>query len=132
MSVKYPSPDGLHRNPAFSHVAVVETGARTVYIGGMNAVTASGEIVGKGDMGLQAKQVFNNLQIALAAAGAGIEHVLKWSIYVLQGQSPRPGFEEFQRVWGSRPNPPLITMLFVAGLANPDFLIELDAIAIIP
>jgi enamine deaminase RidA (YjgF/YER057c/UK114 family) len=35
-------------------------------------------------------------------------------------------------VWGNRPNPPLITMLFVAGLAHPDFLAELDAIAVVP
>lgn len=132
MSVEYISPDGLHRNPAFSQVVVVPVNSRTVYIGGQNAVDSSGEIVGKGDIGLQAKQVFKNLEIALSAVGARIDSVIKWNVYVVQGQSPRPGFEEFQRVWGHRPNPPLITVLFVAGLANPAFLMEIDAIAIIP
>lgn len=132
MSIDYIKPDGLHKNPAFSQVVVVPANSRTIYVGGQNSVDSSGEIIGKGDMGLQARQVFKNLEIALSAAGARIDHVIKWNIYIVQGQSPRAGFEEFQRVWGNRPNPPLITVLFVAGLANPDFLMEMDAIAVIP
>jgi len=132
MSVEFINPDGLHRNPAFSQIVVVPANSRTIYIGGQNSVNSFGEIIGKGDIGLQAKQIFKNLEIALSAAGARIDHVIRWNIYVVQGQSPRPGFEEFQRVWGNRPNPPLITVLFVAGLANPDFLMEMDAIAAIP
>jgi enamine deaminase RidA (YjgF/YER057c/UK114 family) len=58
--------------------------------------------------------------------------MIKWTIYVVQGQPLQPGFEVFQRVWGGRPNPPLVTVLFVAGLANPDFLLEIEAIAVIP
>jgi enamine deaminase RidA (YjgF/YER057c/UK114 family) len=131
MSVEYISPDGLHKNPAFSQVVAVPANSRTIYFGGQNAVNSSGEIVGKGDIGLQAKQIFKNLEIALSAAGAQIDNIIKWNIYVVQGQSPKPGFEEFQRVWGNRPNPPLITVLFVAGLSNPDFLMEMDAIAVI-
>jgi enamine deaminase RidA (YjgF/YER057c/UK114 family) len=50
----------------------------------------------------------------------------------VQGNSPGPAFEVFRRVWGNRPNPPTITVLFVAGLANPEFLTEIDAIAVIP
>ncbi len=132
MSVEYINPDGLHKNPAFSQVLVVPANSRTIYIGGQNAVNSSGEIIGTGDIGLQAKQIFKNLEIALSAAGARIDHIIKLNINVVQGPSPRAGFEEFQRVWGNRPNPPLITVLFVAGLANPDFLMEMDAIAVIP
>ena len=50
----------------------------------------------------------------------------------MQGQPLQAGFEVFQRVWGRRPNPPAIMMAFVAGLANPDFLVEMDAIAVVP
>jgi enamine deaminase RidA (YjgF/YER057c/UK114 family) len=132
MSVEYINPEGLHRNPAFSQVAVIPANARTIYIGGQNSVSPSGEIIGKGDIGLQARQIFKNLEIALSAARARIEHVIKWNIYIVHGQSPQAGFEEFQRVWSNLPNPPLITVLFVAGLANPDFLMEMDAIAVIP
>ncbi|MGE5619322.1 MAG: RidA family protein, partial [Sphingomonadaceae bacterium] len=88
--------------------------------------------VGKGDMRAQAEQVFKNLRTALAAAGAGLEHVVKWNVYIVQGQSMQPGFEVFQREWGRRPNPPAITVLFVAGLAHPDYLLEMDAVAVVP
>jgi enamine deaminase RidA (YjgF/YER057c/UK114 family) len=104
----------------------------TVYVGGQNAVTASGEIVGKDDIAAQAAQVFHNLEIALAAAGAGLEHVIKWNLFVVEGQPLQPGFEVFQQVWGSRPNPPLITAAFVSALAQPDFLVELEAVAVVP
>jgi enamine deaminase RidA (YjgF/YER057c/UK114 family) len=80
----------------------------------------------------QTEQVLTNLQVALKAANAELEHIIKWNIYVVQGQPIQPAFEVFQQVWGHRPNPPAITMAFVAGLANPDFLVEMDAIAVVP
>jgi enamine deaminase RidA (YjgF/YER057c/UK114 family) len=72
------------------------------------------------------------LETALAAGGAGLQHVVKWNVYILQGQSAQTGFEAFQKVWGQRPNPPVITGIFVPALAHPDFLVEIDAIAVIP
>lgn len=132
MSVEYLSPDGLHKNPAFSQVVVTQGSLRTIYVGGQNALDASGEIVGKGDVGRQAEQVFKNLDTALSAAGAQLANVIKWDVYIVDGQSPQPAFQVFQRAWGKRPNPPLVTVLFVAGLAHPDFLLEIGAIATIP
>ena len=130
--VQHLNPDTLNRNPAFSNVVVVTGPVKTIYIGGQDAVDAAGQIVGKGDIRMQTEQVFKNLQAALEAAGAGLEHVVKWNILIVQGQSLLAGFEVFQRVWGRRPNPPAITGMFVAALANPEFLIEMDAIAVIP
>jgi enamine deaminase RidA (YjgF/YER057c/UK114 family) len=131
-SVQHLNPDGLHKNPAFGQAVVVTGNAKTVYVGGQNAVDASGKIVGKGDLKAQSEQVLKNLEIALTAGGAKLEHVIKWNVYIVHGQSPLPGFEAFRQAWGDRPNPPTITVLFVAGLANPDFLVEIDAIAVIP
>ena len=131
-SVQHLNPDDLVKNPAFTNVIVVTGPVKTVYIGGQDAVDASGTIVGKGDIKTQAEQVLKNLQTALAAGGAELEHVIKWNVYVVQGQSLQPAFEVFQRVWGNRPNPPAITMMFVAGLAHPDFLVEMDAVAVVP
>lgn len=131
-SVQHLNPDGLNKNPAFTNVVIVTGSAKTIYIGGQDAVDASGTIIGKGDIKAQTEQVLKNLLTALEAAGAKPEHVIKWNLYVVQGQSIQAGFEAFQQVWGRRPNPPAITMAFVAGLANPDFLIEMDAIAVIP
>jgi len=129
--VHYLEPKGLHANPAFSQVIVVDSGARTVYIGGQNAVNAAGEIVGKGDLVAQTEQIFDNLETALAAAGARLENIIQWRIFIVQGQDLLQGFGVFQRRWGSRGKPPVITMAFVAGLANPDFLVEMEAVAIV-
>ena len=125
------NPEGLHNNPAYSQAVVTSGSVKTVYVGGQNAVDASGEVVGAGDIKLQVEQIFENLQTALAAGGARLDDVIKWNIYVVQGQPPQPAFEVFQRVWGERPNPPLITLLFVAGLAHPDYLMEIDAVAVV-
>lgn len=131
-AVQHLNPDTLPKNPAFTNVVVVTGPVKTVYIGGQDAVDAAGAIVGKGDIAAQSEQVMRNIQAALAAAGADLEHVIKWNVYIVQGQSLQPGFEAFQRVWGSRPNPPTITGLFVAALAHPDFLVEIDAVAVVP
>jgi len=130
--VQHLNPDGLVKNPAFSNVVVVNGPAKTIYIGGQNAVDASGAIVGVGDIGAQSEQALLNLQTALAAAGAGLEHIVKWTLYVVEGQPLQPGFAAFQRIWGNRSNPPVITMAYVAGLARPEFLIEIDAVAVVP
>jgi enamine deaminase RidA (YjgF/YER057c/UK114 family) len=131
-SVQHLDPDGLPKNPAYSQAVVVTGPVKTVYVGGQNAVDASGKIVGKGDIKAQSEQVLKNVGTALAAGGAKLEHVVKWNVYIVQGQSPVPGFEAFRRAWGERPNPPTITVLFIAGLANPEFLVEIDAIAVVP
>ncbi|MBN2115904.1 MAG: RidA family protein [Anaerolineales bacterium] len=130
--VQYINPNGLPKNPAFTNVVSVTGPAKTIYIGGQDAVDPSGAIVGRGDLKAQAEQIFRNIQAALAAVGAQLEHVVKWNLYVVQGQSLQTGFEAFQRIWGNRPNPPVISVVFVAGLAHPDFLAEMDAIAVVP
>lgn len=130
--VKYLNPDQLNRNPAFTNVVVVTGPAKTVYVGGQDAVDASGKIVGKGDLAVQTEQVLRNIELALAAAGAQLQNVVKWNLYVVHGQSLQIGFEAFRKVWGNRPNPPAISFAFVSGLAHPDFLLEMDAIAVVP
>ena len=127
------SPDGLVMSPAFSHVAVVSGSVRTIYVGGQDALTADGEIVGKGDLAAQTTQILTNNETALAAVGAGLEHVVKWNLFVVEGQPIGSGFEAFRRFWGNRSTPPpLITAAFVAGLGHPDWLAEMDAIAVVP
>src|SRR3954453_22718278 len=105
------NPETLHHNPAFSQAVAVSGAVKTVYIGGQNAVDASGAIVGQGDIGAQTEQVMRNLQATLAAGGASLEHVIKWNIYLVQGQPIQPGAAVVQRVWGRRPNPPAITVV---------------------
>ena len=130
--VEHLNPEGLPQNAAFTNVVVVTGPVRTIYIGGQDAVDATGQIVGADDVGAQSRQAFENVQTALEAAGAGLEHVIKWTILIVQGQPLEPGFAAFQRIWGERPNPPVITAAFVSALARPEFLVEIDAIAVVP
>jgi enamine deaminase RidA (YjgF/YER057c/UK114 family) len=130
--VEFLDPEGLHRNPAFSNVAVVSGNVRTIYVGGQDAIDASGTIVGVGDIVAQTEQVLRNLRIALEAAGAGPEHVVKWTVLIVEGQDFRAGYAAFQRVWGDAPQPPVITAAVVKALAHADFLVEMDAIAVVP
>jgi enamine deaminase RidA (YjgF/YER057c/UK114 family) len=131
-SIEHLNPEGMARNPAFSQAVSVSGPHKVVYIGGQDGVDASGKVVGVGDLRAQTEQIFRNLDLVLAAAGASIENVVKWTIYVVQGHSFQPGFEVFQQRWGRRPNPPAITGVLVAGLARPELLVELDAVAVVP
>lgn len=126
------NPDGLFKSPAFSQVVTTEGSGRTIYIGGQNAVTENREIIGKRDMALQTEQVMVNLKTALDACGATFENLVKLNIHVVQGQDAMKGFEVSQKYLGQSSTQPVVTVLFVAGLTNPDFLIEIDAIAFVP
>ena len=131
-TVRYINPDSLNKNPAFTNVVIVEGNVKTVHIGGQDAVNASGEIIGKGDVAAQTEQVLRNVRAALEAGGAGPEHIIKWNIYVVEGQSLQAGYAAFQNAWPQTPNPPAITGVFVSALAHPDFLVEMDAVAVVP
>ena len=76
-AVQYLNPDTLAKNPAFTQAIVVTGTAKTIYIGGQDAVDASGAIIGKGDLQVQTEQILHNIEAALAAAGASLEHVIK-------------------------------------------------------
>lgn len=130
--VEHLNPAGLLNNPAFSQAIVTQGNGKTVYIGGQNAVTASHEIVGKGDLAMQTEYVLKNILTALTACGASYENVVKLSIYIQQGQSAYDAFLASQKIMGKRENPPVISVLIVAGFAHPDFLIEIEATAFIP
>lgn len=130
--IQYINPDGLSKNPAFSQVVTTQGKGKTIYVGGQDAVNARGEIVGKGDIGEQTEQVMKNLQTALSACGATFDNLVKLSIYIVQGQDLYRGFQASQKYLGNLVNPPAISGFFVAALANPDFLVEIDAIAFVP
>lgn len=129
--VQYINPDGLSKNAAFSQVVTTQGKGKTIYIGGQDAVNALGEIVGKGDIGEQTEQVMKNLQTALSACGATFDNLVKLSIYIVQGQDLYRGFQASQKYLGNLANPPAISGFFVAALAHPDFLVEIDAVAFI-
>ncbi len=125
------NPDSLMKSPAFTQVVTTEGAGKTIYIGGQNAVTANKELVGKGDLAAQTTQVMKNIATALEACGAGFEHVVKMNIYLVQGQDARKGFLAAQPFM-AKAQPPAITGVFVTGLTNPDYLVEIEAVAFLP
>jgi enamine deaminase RidA (YjgF/YER057c/UK114 family) len=129
--VTHLNPEGMHQNPAYSQGVVVEAPARTVYVGGQNAVSPEGQVVGVGDLAAQTELTLQNLATVLAAAGARLQDVVKLTVYLVQGQDFREGYGAFQRAWGDAP-PPAVSAAMVSGLAHPDFLVEIDAVAILP
>ena len=131
-SLQYLNPNTLLRNPAFTQVVVTTGPVKTIYIGMQNAVDAARNIIGKGDIAAQTDQVLRNLDACLEAAGAKREHLAMWTIYVAQGQSIQPAFEAGMRWWGNRPNPPANTVIFVPTFTPPEFLIGIDAVAVVP
>ena len=130
MTVRHLNPATLPSNPAFSQAVAVEGAYRTVWVGGQSAVDAEGNVVGKGDVVAQAEQTARNLLAALAAAEAGIDDVVKMTVYVVAGQPALPAYEAFQRVWGAPANPPALSLVYVAALFHPDFLLEVEAVAV--
>lgn len=130
--IQYINPDELSKNPAFSQVVTTQGGGRTIYVGGQNSVDANGEIVGKGDIAGQTGQVMKNLQAALSACGATFDNLVKLTIHIVQGQDLYRGFQASQKYLGGLKNPPAVTGFFVAALARPDYLVEIEAIAFVP
>jgi enamine deaminase RidA (YjgF/YER057c/UK114 family) len=130
--VEYVNPDGLIKNPAFTQVVAVTGSVKTVYVGMQNAVDGSGTIVGKGDIAAQTEQTLHNLETCLEAVGAQPQHLVIWTIYIAQGQPVMPAFEVGRRWFGDRPNPPANNVVFVAGFMPADFLIGIEAVAVVP
>ncbi len=130
--VEYLNPQGLHPNPAFTHMVTLSGPLRTVYIGAQVAVDGAGNLVGKGDLAAQTAQILKNIEVCLAAAQAKPEHLVHWSIHVAQGLDMRPAFEVAMKWWGRRPHPPMNNVFYVSGFWPADFLISIEAIAVVP
>lgn len=123
------NPPSLPANPAFSQVVVVEQPSQTIYVGGQNAVDVDGNIVGD-DLHQQTRQALRNLRAALAAADASFADVVRWTVTIVEGHEVLDGFRAFQQLDDIPDPPPAIGVAVVAGLANPGFLVEIDAVAV--
>jgi len=131
LKVKHSNPKGLFDSKFYRQVVTVSGNGKTIYIGGQNAINSEGQLVGQDDFELQTKQALENIRIALASENATFNDVIKLNIYMVDGCDPAVGFKAFNETVGELEKPPLITVLKVAGLANPLCLIEIDAIAVV-
>lgn len=125
------NPEGLARPGVYTPV-VVARGGRTIYVSGQIAHDAQGRLVGRGDLAAQAEQVYKNLAIALAAAGASFADVVKLNSYVVDYRPEhRDLVSQVRSRYVSRDNPPASTLVGVQALAREGLLIEVEAVAVV-
>jgi len=119
--------------PTFGWTHVVSTrGGKTIHISGQVAVDERGQVVGRGDMKAQTERAFENVRLALVAAGATFADVVKTSLFVV-GLKPEhvPIIREVRSRYVSADHPPASTLVGVAALVGPDWLIEIEAMAVV-
>src|SRR5918996_255378 len=130
MTLELINPEDLPTPPTYTHVAVA-TGSRLVFVAGQEPEDADGHLVGADDLAVQARQVFANLGRALAAAGARPEQVAKITIFVVDYQRDHLPVIEEARVALFGDHKPPDTLVGVETLSRPQFLIEVEAIAVV-
>jgi len=123
------NPEGLHTPQGYTHVAVAE-GTRRVYVAGQVGVGTDDAVVGA-DLASQTSKAFENVGIALVAAGAGWEHVVKLTIYVVDFDQTKMGAfgAGMGRAVEQGLTPTATTLVGVQALYRPDILVEIEAIA---
>lgn len=124
MPVERIQPEGLNRTTAYTHVVKV---GKLVFLAGQTAVDATGNVVGVGDVEAQAERVYENIKTALASVGADFSNLVKTTTYLTHAED----IEGYRRARAKHipTDLPASTLLIVTRLANPDYLIEIEAIA---
>ena len=125
-------PPGLAPAHGYTHAVVTNPG-KLIFLSGQVANDPSGQLVGKGDLKAQTEQVFANLKTALAAAGATFNDVVKITWYI-RGYKPDdlPILRGIRDKYVNTAEPPASTLIGVASLFQEDYLLEVDAIAVVP
>ena len=114
------------KDRGYSHVAKA---GKTLYTAGQVARDVQGKLVGKGDFEAQAQQVYTNLKNILQEAGGGLQNIVKMTT-ILTHYSHVEGYRRIRYEFFRDSMPPN-TLLIVESLASPDFMIEVEAIAVL-
>ena len=116
----------------YSQVAEV-SGGKVVFIAGQVAQDRNGNLVGKDDFRAQVEQVFENLKAAVEAAGGDFKNVVKLNYYCAESVDPAqiPAVREIRDKYVNTANPPTSTFVVVKRLVRPEWLIEVEAVAVV-
>jgi enamine deaminase RidA (YjgF/YER057c/UK114 family) len=129
MTISRHNPEAAPPVAKYSQVVRVDLGeAALLFLSGIVGVDAGGTLVGA-DLIAQADQVYANLEAVLASQGAGMEHVVKVTSFFREGvdRTPLLGRQRF-----ADDALPAATLVFVSSLADPAYLLEVEAVAVIP
>ena len=127
--VKRSNPAALSKPTGYTHVVEVTGPSKTIYISGQIALDKDGNVVGAGDMKAQADQVFKNLEAALAAAGAKFGDVVKMNTYTTDISQIQAIRDVRGKYFGQVT--PASTLVQVVHLARPEFMLEIEVIAVV-
>jgi aminoacrylate peracid reductase len=126
----YQPPDSfVPAGKSYSHGIIVEAG-RTLYVAGQTSRDAQGNIVHKGDAAGQTRQVLENMKKVIEGAGGRMEDVAKTTVYITDIKHREAVGRMRQEFF--KGDPPANTLLVISGLADPDFLVEIEAIVPLP
>jgi enamine deaminase RidA (YjgF/YER057c/UK114 family) len=126
---RFINPPSLAKPTGYTHVVVAPDG-RTVYIAGQVALDSAGQLVREGDFRAQAEQVFHNLERALSSVGGTLRDVVKTTTFITD-RKHLPALREVRSKHIDPARPPASTLLVVSGLARPEFLLEIEAVAVL-
>ncbi|MGH8761142.1 MAG: RidA family protein [Burkholderiales bacterium] len=130
-AIEYLKPPGLFNLPSFSQVTTAR-GGKLVFVSGQVAWDEKGKALFPGDLEAQTRKTYENLKLALAAAGATLEDVVKFTVYVKNLDNDKwKLISKVRSEFLSKERPPASTMIGVTGLANEEFLIEIEADALV-
>ena len=130
-TLEHPRPEGLLHNPGFSQV-VVAVGTRTIHTAGQVSIDERGELVGPGDLAAQTAQAMRNIGLALTAAGASYADIVKITTYVVNYKPEhRAVIGKARAPFFANGTPPASTLVGVTALALPEWLVEIEAVAVI-
>ena len=130
-TIEHPRPEGLLHNSGFSQV-VVASGTRAIYTAGQVSIDERGATVGAGDLAAQATQAMRNVGLALAAAGASYADIVKITTYVVNYRPEhRAVIGKARAPFFANRTPPASTLVGVSALALPEWLVEIEAVAVI-
>lgn len=131
MEKQFINPPALNPTAGFTHV-VTATNGKTIYVSGQVSVNEKGEVVGKGDFRAQVERTFENLKSALAAAGATFKDVVKVTYFVVNLKPEHtPIVREVRGKHFDATNPPASSLVGISALVVPDWMIEIELIAVI-
>ncbi|MBI2166394.1 MAG: hypothetical protein HYU29_08360 [Chloroflexi bacterium] len=115
--------------PGFSHAVRI---GDLVFTSGIVARNRTGRVVGKGDVRVQIENIFTNMRRVLALAGAGLRDIIKVNMYLTSPTYVSAWREVRDRHLGKRTPPPASTTVAIASLAAPEFLAEMEVVAVVP
>jgi enamine deaminase RidA (YjgF/YER057c/UK114 family) len=117
----------MHEPRGYSHAAKVGSGM-VLFIAGQVALDGSGNLVGSSDFRAQTQQIFENLQAAVESAGGSFRNIVKLNVYTVD-VSKLADYREVRDRYIDVNHPPTSTVVQVAALFRPEFMIEVEAIA---